>query len=111
MPLAMLTAPPVPTAEPLRSLEHSAHASAQGGSPTPQPDRHTSKPGAHASLAIGDRALGLAPSAYLQLGERALLRLRVHVHRAQLHGKSRTGSAGDELMAARWFCIGAGPGV
>ena len=28
-------------------------------------------------MAIGDRALGLAPAAYLQLGERALLRLRV----------------------------------
>ena len=34
-----------------------------------QPDRHTSKTGAHASLAIGDRALGLAPSAYLQLDD------------------------------------------
>ena len=51
--LATLAAPPVPRAEPLRSLEHSAHASAQGGSPTPQPDRHTSKTGAHASLATG----------------------------------------------------------
>ena len=76
----MLAAPPVPRAEPLRSLEHLAHASTQGGSPTSQPDRHTSKTGAHASLAIGDRALGLAPSAYLQLGGRALLRLPVHVH-------------------------------
>ena len=76
----MLAAPPVPTAEPLRSLEHLAHASTQGGSPTSQPNRHTHKTGAHASLAIGDRALGLAPSAYLQLGGRALLRLPVHVH-------------------------------
>ena len=40
---------------------HARGSSAQGGSPTPQPDRHTSKTGAHASLATGDRALGLAP--------------------------------------------------
>ena len=37
-------------------------------------------------MATGDRALGLAPSAYLQLGERALLRLSVHVRYANTGG-------------------------
>ena len=55
-------------------------------------------------MAIGDRALGLAPSAYLQLGGRALLRLPVHVHPRGLNcGQKLCGFV--RLVNARVFLL------
>ena len=86
--LALLAAPPVPRAEPLRSLGiHLAHASAQGGSPTPQSDRHTSDRG---SCELGDRLHALSLTTARWTGFLASPRARAHApSHTQLHKRER----------------------